>query len=72
VSATELARLKLTYPLWSITRPAGVDRPWYLAERAGHLPVTAGTLGELDGKLIEQNRDAHRAAAMRRKAQPWG
>jgi hypothetical protein len=63
VSATELARMKMAYPLWAISRPAGVDRPWYLSERDGHQPVTAGTLGELDGKLIERNRDSHRATA---------
>jgi hypothetical protein len=60
VNAAELARMKRAYPLWAISRSAGVDRPWFLAERDGHQPVTAGTLGELDGKLIERNRDSYR------------
>ncbi len=58
MSASELARMKRAYPLWAIVRAdAGGG---YVAERDGHGPVIASTLGELDVKLIERNRDSHR------------
>ena len=52
--AAELARLKVTYPLWTITRASGPD--WHgglYATRPGFSRVTAVSPGVLAGKLIK-------------------
>ena len=57
--AENLARLRLVFPLWTISR-AGDERAWFAARRVTGERIRASTLAELEALLREAER--HRPA----------
>jgi hypothetical protein len=60
--ATHLARLKVTYPFWRISRtsPDAVQRGFIAVETATGRRILTATVGEMETRLLEQAQRAPR------------